>query len=54
MLPFVFPSLTFNKHIYTHMPCHGFFLVENKEFGSLLIIDSTVPLACGEGNQEKW
>jgi hypothetical protein len=27
--------------LYTHVPCHGFFLVGHKEFGSLLI---TVPL----------
>jgi hypothetical protein len=27
--------------LYTHMSCHGFFLVGDKEFASLLITDYT-------------
>jgi hypothetical protein len=34
--------------------CHGFFPTGHKEFGSLLITDSTLPPACGEDSQEKW
>jgi hypothetical protein len=34
-------ALTFNKTIYTHVSCHGFFPLGHKEFGSLLIADAT-------------
>jgi hypothetical protein len=30
--------------IYTHVSCHGFFPIGHKEFGILLITDSTMPL----------
>jgi hypothetical protein len=39
-----FPSLTFNKLKDTHMSCHGFFLMGHKEFGNLLITDSTIAI----------